>query len=324
MKKLKFQFAIVAIFPVVLALSSWAAATPTPADLLSAGRVDDAVHSLNLRVQSNPADAEAYHLLSRAYFHLKEWDQAIAAGEKAVQLNPTQAQYYLWLGRAYGEKADNSSFITAAGLTKHIRANFEKAVELDPRSVAALSDLSEFYVEAPGFMGGGLDKAQTVAQRMGAVDPARAHWVCARIDEKRKDSAGAEQEYMAAIRVANDPAGYWLNLASFYRRQHRMDDMENAVNKAMSLHLANSNSLYDAASLLYKAGRNLDGAAGYVRKYLSLPAQNEEAPAFEAHYMLGSILEKQGDKSGAATEFRASLAMAGDYKPAQDGLKRVS
>jgi TolA-binding protein len=100
--------------------------------------------------------------------------------------------------------------------------------------------------------------------------------------------------------------------------------MENAVNKAMSSDMKQSNSLFDAATLLLRAGRNLPGAAGYVRKYLSLPAQNEEAPAFEAHYVLGEILEKQGDRSAAAEQYRASLALAGDYRPSQEALKRTS
>lgn len=321
--KLRFKSVLALLFCVFVGLSALASASPTPADLLSAGRVDDAVRSLNLAVQNNPGDAEAYHLLSRAYFHLKKWDQAISYGEKAIQLNPTNSNYYMWLGRAYGEKADASSFITAAGLTKKIRINFEKAVELDGNSVAARTDLAEFYIEAPGFMGGGTDKAAQQAQALMTLNPAKAHWVNARIAEKNKDSATAEREYYAAIKSSGD-SDYWLTLASFYRRQGRLPDMENAVNQAMTAHMKNSNSLYDAATLLYRAGRNLDGAAAYVRKYLSLPTQNEEAPAFEAHYMLGAILEKQGNKPAAADEYRASLAMASNYRPAEEALKRVS
>jgi Flp pilus assembly protein TadD len=58
--------------------------------------------------------------------------------------------------------------------------------------------------------------------------------------------------------------------------------------------------------------------------YLNSATPNEEAPAFEAHYVLGTILEKQGNREGAASEYRASLALAGDYKRAQDALRRVS
>jgi hypothetical protein len=40
--------------------------------------------------------------------------------------------------------------------------------------------------------------------------------------------------------------------------------------------------------------------------------------------MLGQLLEKQGDRAGAAEEYRAALALAHAYKSAQEGLKRVS
>lgn len=321
--QLKSKYVIVVFSFVLLALSALASATPTATDLLSAGRVDDAVRSLNQQVQSNPGDAQAYHLLSRAYFHMKKWDQAISYGEKAVQLNPNNSNYYMWLGRAYGEKADEASFLSAAGLAKKIRANFEKAVELDGNNVAARTDLAEFYIEAPGFMGGGTDRAAEQAQKIAPLDAAKAHWVNARIAEKKKDAATAEREYFAAI-TASPMADNWLSLASFYRRQNRLADMENAVNKAMSADMKQSNSLFDAATLLLRAGRNLPGAAEYVRKYLSLTTQNEEAPAFEAHYVLGEILEKQGDRSAAVEQYRASLALAGDYKPAREALKRTS
>ena len=290
-------------------------------DMIVTGRVDDAVKVLNNRVQSSPNDAEAYHLLSRANFHLQKWDKAIEYGEKAVQLAPNKADYYLWLGRAYGEKADDSGPFTAARLAGKIRGSFEKAVQLDAKNIDARSDLAEYYLEAPGFMGGGTDKATDQAKQIAQLDSAKAHWVNARIAEKQKDFAGAEREYNEAIRQTQS-ASYWLNLASFYRRQKRYDDMQNAINKAMAAPKKKTNDLYDAATLLFRANRNLPQAADLVRKYLSM-VPNEEAPTFEAHSMLGQILEKQGDKQSAATEYRTSLSLASNYGPAQEGLKRV-
>ena len=290
-------------------------------EMISTGSVDDAVRALNNRVQSAPNDAEAYHMLARAYYHLKKWDQAIANGEKAVALNPNNSEYQLWLGRAYGEKADNSSFITAVVLAKKLRVSFEKSVQLDGRNIDARADLSEYYIEAPGFLGGGTDKAAAQAAAISQYDMARGHWVYARIAEKKKDYGTAEREYQAAIKADPD-ADYWLNLASFYRKHDRYNDMDAAVLKAIAAPRRKSNSLYDAATLLYDAQRNLPTAANLVRTYLtSVPT--EEAPAFEAHYMLGKILEKQGDRNGAAVEYRASLSLASDYSPAQEALKRV-
>jgi tetratricopeptide (TPR) repeat protein len=319
MHRIKFVAGLV----LALSLTVSAAAVPlTVPDLFSAGRMDEAVRVLNGRVQATPNDAEAFHLLSRAYFHLKKWDQSIEYGERAVQLAPNNSEYHLWLGRAYGEKAESSSFITAAGLAKKIRISFEKAVELDGDNVDARTDLAEFYVEAPGFMGGSTDKAAGQALAIAKHDAARAHWVNAKIAEKKKDNGAAEREYQEAIKVDPD-ADYWLNLASFYRRTGRYNDMDAAVAKAITVNRKKTNALFDAATLLYQAQRNLPTAANLVRTYLTT-VPTEDAPAFEAHYVLGQILEKQGDKNGAAVEYRASLSMASNYSPAQEALKRVS
>jgi tetratricopeptide (TPR) repeat protein len=313
-----------AILVLAIAVSASSVAGSNSAnDLLVSGHVDEALKLLNSQVQSTPNNAEAYHLLSRSYFHLKKWDQAIANGEKAVQLAPNVAEYYIWLGRAYGEKADDSNPFTAAGLAGKIRGSFEKAVQLDSNNVKARTDLAEYYVEAPGFMGGGTDKAAAQAKEIAQKDPARAHWVNAKIAEKKKDFAGAEREFNEAIRIGQS-ADYWLNLASFYRRRNRMQDMENAITKAMAASKKKSSDYYDAATLLYRAGRNMDGAADLLRKYLASTAPNEEAPAFQAHYLLGEIMEKTGNKAEAANEYRAALQLASSYSPAREGLKRVS
>ena len=320
---IKLSLKVLAGLLLALSLEVAAAAVPlTVPDLLSAGRMDEALRSLNGRVQAAPNDAEAYHLLSRAYFHLKKWDEAISNGEKAVQLDPNKSDYYLWLARAYGEKAEASNFITAAGLVRKIRGNFEKAVALNGANVDARTDLAEFYVEAPAFMGGGTEKAAAQAQAISQHDTARAHWVNAKIAEKKKDSGTAEREYQAAINADPD-ADYWLNLASFYRRNNRYNEMNAAVTKAIAANRKKTNSLFDAATLLFEAQRSLPIAASLVRNYLTL-VPTEEAPAFEAHYVLGQILEKLGDKKGAAVEYRASLSLASNYSPAQEALKRVS
>ena len=67
-----------------------------------------------------------------------------------------------------------SNPLFAAAYASKARQWFEKAVQLDRRNQEALSDLFDYYLEAPGFMGGGFDKAQGVAQQIASIDPARA------------------------------------------------------------------------------------------------------------------------------------------------------
>src|SRR6185437_6888658 len=167
--------------------------------LLQQGRVDEAISQYQSSISKSPNEAESFNLLCRAYFELGDWDRGIPACERATALDPSNGIYHLWLGRIYGEKADSSNFLTAAGLAKKVRVEFETAVRLAPDNADARNDLAEFYLEAPGIVGGGQDKAENQAQALASLDLARADWIRGRIAEKKKDYATAEKLYRAAI-----------------------------------------------------------------------------------------------------------------------------
>lgn len=308
-------------------LAVYAGTTPSgrsAQDLLTSGKLDEAVMELQKRIAGSANDAEAYHLLSRAFYALENWDQAIKMGERSVQLAPNKSAYHLWLGRAYGQKADKASIFSAPGLAKQARKHFERAVELNGKDVSARSDLAEFYLEAPGIIGGGKDKAKAQADLLAQQDPALGHWMNARLAEKDKDFGTAEREFKAAIDASNNDPVRWLNLASFYRRQGHYGEMEAAISSAVGKPRKQPNVLVDAASLLLRAGRSLPQAAQLVTRYISGKEKSEEAPTFHAHYLLGQILEKQGDRNGAIREYQAALALAHDYDAARNALNRMN
>ncbi len=311
----------------VLALSSAAAlavADESAPALLAAGRADDAITTLHSRINSSPSDPEAYNLLCRAYFSMGDWDRGISACEKAVALAPNNSRYHMWLGRIYGEKADGSNFFSAASLAGKVRNEFEAAVRLDPNNVDARSDLGEFYLEAPGIVGGGRDKAEAQAQALAALDPAKAGYLKGRIAEKKKDLVTAEKEYRAAIEASRGSALTWFNLALFFRHQQRWNDMEDAIQHAVSAQVDRPEIIMESGEVLLRSGRNVQAAVQYLRRYLALNSKVEEAPAFKAHYLLGTALEKQGDKQGAAQEYRAALSLAKNFSRAQEALDRLN
>jgi tetratricopeptide (TPR) repeat protein len=292
-------------------------------DLLAKGKVDDAIRELDARISSNKGDAESLNLLCRAYYLVEDWDHAVDNCERAVEADGNKSAYHQWLGRAYGEKADHSSFITAARLAKKVRTEFEQAVQLDGANLGARVDLAEFYLEAPGMMGGGEDKARTQALLIGKINPAKEHWVYARIAEKNKDYATAEKEYRSAIDLSKGASDTWLDLAVFYRKRERYDDMESALRKATAGAVNPPEVLMDGADTLLRANRNPSLAIELLKRYLAGPTV-EEAPVFKAHYLLGTALEKQGDKQSAEEEYRQSLTLAHNYSRAKEALKRVA
>ena len=314
----------ISILLLLALLPSASAADSANSKLLAEGRVDDAIASLQRRINSTPDDAESHNLLCRAYFMLGEWDKGISACEQAVSLAPGNAQYHLWLGRIYGEKADHAGFWSAAGIAKKVRNEFETAVRLDPNSAEARTDLAEFYFEAPGIVGGGRDKAEAQAEKLATMDPVRAGWVKGRLAEKKKDSVLAEKEYRAAIEASHGAALAWLNLAFFYRHTGRLDAMEDAIQHASAAPLDRPEVLMECAEMLLRSKRNLPQAMQLLRRYLSSDATMEMAPAFKAHYLLGTALEQQGDKAAAAQEYRAALSMARSFTLAQNALDRLN
>ncbi len=306
----------------VLCLTLGAFALPSVLQLLIEGHVDAAVPDLEQQVNHVPNDAHSYNLLCRAYFMMEEWDRGISNCERAVSLDPQNSTYQLWLGRLYGEKADRSSFLSAPGLAKRAHTAFERAVELDPKNVDARMDLGEYCAEAPAIVGGGKDKARQQADALMSLDPAIGHWVLARVAEKDKDPAKAETEYRAEITASHGAVRGWVDLANFFMYAHRYEEMEQALVHTENAPIDHPESLMYAGNLLLRTQRNYPLAVRLLRRYLS-NRLCEEGPAFKAHTILGEVLAKQGDKLGAAEEFRAALDLFRNYTRAKDDLKKL-
>src|SRR6266851_1179515 len=128
-------------------------------------RADELYHrtqykqSLVLLLSLPDKDAETFALIGQNYFMLGEYKKATEVFEKAIALDSTKAEYVHWLGRTYGRRAETGSPCTAPGYASKARQMFEKAYTMDPTNQEAVNDLFDFYLQAPGFLGGGLNKA---------------------------------------------------------------------------------------------------------------------------------------------------------------------
>jgi tetratricopeptide (TPR) repeat protein len=312
----------VAIAVAAIASAQIPAATLKQADdALQAGEADQALSLLMPLPAQGQGAAEAQNLICRVRFTLQQWDAAVTACELSVRLEPGSSIDHMWLGRALGEKASRASFLTAYSLAKRVRAEFEQAVELDPKNAGALSDLGEFYKDAPGIVGGGTNKAEAIAAQLDKVDPAKALELRGNIAVSRKDDLSAERDFKQAIAVSPHPAEKWTILAEFYRKQQRWNEMDAAIQSCVSAAARDKHpgvALYDGAGVLIDAKRNPALAAKMLDDYLAGSSKSDEAPAFIAHVRLGRLKQQLGDAAGAQQEFAAAAAMAREYNPAQD------
>ncbi len=288
---------------------------------LMLGRVDEAVIELRQTISADPSNGAAHLLLCRAFYAQESAAAAVSECEAALAnglAGESRAQD--WMGRAYGMKADRSGPLTGLSLAKKVKAAFERAVQLDPENGVAANDLSEYYVAAPSIVGGGLDKATSLAARVESRLPQQAHRMRAFVARKKKDYITAEREFRAAVAVAGR-ADAWTDLGDFYAQRGQGDQAVAALRHAVEANAAADASLLDVASILSSIHREPRMAMQALRQYLASNAMSDAGPAFKAHYQLGRLLEAEGNRPAAKSEYEAALALSANYAPARNALQ---
>lgn len=231
---------------------------------------------------------DAALLAAQSWFGLEEYKKATDLLEKTIEKQPGRADLHLWLGRAYGRRAETSNPLMAPRYASRARENFERAVALNPKYVEAMSDLFEYYLQAPGFLGGGKDKAAAMAQKISAIDKAEGYFAQARLAEDRKDYTAAEQQLRQAMDAAPGNVGRVLDLAKFLARRGRIEESEQAFRKAEQIAPASPKILFDRAAVYVEGKRNLDQARALLRRYLAAQLTPDDPSRKEAEKLLKS------------------------------------
>jgi len=247
--------------------------------------------AIDLLNASGKKDAAAYTLLGKAYYMQAQYREAIANFEKAVADDSLNSSYYDWLGRSYGRLAETSSFLSALGYARKTVRSFERAVAIGPSDQEALSDLFEYYLEAPAMVGGGVDKAEAIARRFAPLNAAEYHWAFARLAGKRKDYDAAEREYRAALEAEPHEIGRTLDLAAFLCSRGRYEESDALFNAAEEKYPGSAKLLYARAAADVQSKRRLDQAEVLLNRYLALQITPDDPSRRETAALLKSVRE---------------------------------
>jgi cytochrome c-type biogenesis protein CcmH/NrfG len=245
--------------------------------------------SLRVLQAISQKDGAVYELIGRNYYMQTEYKKATEALEKAVALEPANAEYALWLGRAWGRRAETSSPFTAPMHAARARQYFEKSVQLNPMNLDAQSDLFEYYLEAPGFLGGGLDKAEATAVHIGTISPAEGQWAEAKLAEKRKESGSAEAHLRRAIELAPQQVGRLIDLARFLMKEGRYQEADQSFERAEKIAPNSAKLVFAEAETYIKTHRNIEHARELLKRYMSMNLSAEDVPKSEAAKLLRQV-----------------------------------
>lgn len=268
-----------------LAVSLWAQ-SPTFDEATKLYNRTDYEASLKLLIASHEKDARVFDLIGRNQFMLGEFKKASESYQQALAADPSNSEYNHWLGKAFGKRAETASPFTAPGLASKARQHFEKAVALDPKNKEAVNDLFEYYLEAPGFLGGGLDKAAGVAESIAALDRAEGLWAESRIAERRRDYRKAEEQLRRAMQAAPQQVGRIVDLAKFLSKQGRIEESEQTFQAAERIAPNSPRLLYTRAETYIKAGRNIETARELLKRYLAAKLSPDDPSRQDAEKLL--------------------------------------
>ena len=266
-----------------------ALSTAAPADLRQAEalyqqtRYQDALRLLAPLLSTDP---DALLLAGRAAYGLEDYKKSIEYFEKALQRNPASSAYAHWLGRAYGRRAETAFPLAAPSYASKARQNLEKAVQLNATNGEALNDLFEYYIQAPGFLGGGAAKAEALLPKIQAVDAAEHEFALARLKEDRKDLAGAETHLRRAVELAPKSVGRVLDVARFLARTGRFAESLTWLERAEKQAPKSPQVLFQTAQVYIEAKQKLPEARALLQAYLQAPPSPDLPSRAEAEKLL--------------------------------------
>jgi tetratricopeptide (TPR) repeat protein len=296
------------------------AATLAEVQSMLKARSSGALAAAEALVKAEPRSGEAWIALTRARIQSKKYEKAVEAGEKATELAPKSAQAHYWLGNALGSRIGEVGMIGKMSMAPDLRDAFEQAVKLDPTLTDARNALIEFYLQAPGAIGGGIDKARAQATAIGKYDRAGGLTAQTRIAMHEKNWAQAIKSAEAAVALKPDDARMRQQLIVLYQEAKRWPDAYTTVKKWIAESPDSNNAHYQLGRLAAESGQYLADGEAALRAYLKMPREAQDPPPKNAHYRLGQILAKAGRKDEARVAFQTSLKLDPKMKEAKEAL----
>jgi tetratricopeptide (TPR) repeat protein len=332
-------------------------AADTPESLIERGHYKKARSFVQAELNKNPNDAHALYLMSKIQKAFGDNDAAMRMAEQAVKLDGNNSDYHCQLAELSGEKAQKAGMFEKMSLARTMKREGETALTLNPKNVECLEGMMQFYLEAPGIVGGDKQKARELLDRLMAVDPVegnfaqiefanhekqtdktegfllkaveagpknyRAHTALANLYASQKKFDVAEKHAREALRLDPNRAGAYSLLVYILGTQERWKDVDTVLDQAEKNVPDDLNPMFQAGKALLLAGKDLPRAEGYFRKYLSHEPEGGTPPLAAAHWRLGLVMEKEGKKSEAIAEMETALKINPDFDLAKKDLKRL-
>jgi len=213
-------------------------------------------------------------------------DDAVPWLAKAAELEPNNATYLADYGGSALQLAGKTRSLSGANRGRDAMI---RSLELNPDNLQAREGLMQFYSQAPWIAGGRMEKAYAQAEEIRKRDPIRG--LTALITLKSGEKKYAEATELCESALKQNPDNYL--------------------------------ALYQIGRLASTTGENLDRGLITLRRCLELVPPPNQPGHSGAHFRIGVILEKKGDKPAARAAYESALKLDPKMKLALDALAKL-
>jgi tetratricopeptide (TPR) repeat protein len=244
--------------------------------------------------------------------------------ERLVNEDARSSTYHLYLGRAYGAQAQRANILKQASLARKTKGEFDRAVQLDPENIDAREGLVQYYSQAPGIVGGSMDKAREQVAEIRKRNAYRAGFLAAGLAARQKDNAGMTREMQQLIAQYPDSAAPHSQLVLLHSQQKQWDEAFRAIDRWLAAQPGSMAASYAIGRTAAESGLQLDRGEQALKRYLTDYTPKPTEPSLAAaHWRLGIIHEKRGQRDAARAEYQAAVSLDPKLKGAQDALARL-
>lgn len=191
--------------------------------------------------------------------------------ETAIEDFPAAAELQYLRGRIMGDQAGNAIFSALSYAGKSLDS-FTKAVEMEPDNVQYNIGLMMFYLNAPSFAGGDLEKAKSMIDTIKSIDTEQGLLMQFRYLRSTLEKDKAQHLKALVDENPNHPALYF-ELGQWLQWQDDYATAFNYFDKALKVNEGNDQSLN--CSIWYQYGKTAglandkhDAGISYLDKYL--------------------------------------------------------
>ena len=247
---------------------------------------------------------------------------AIGHAETCVQRQPQAAACHYALGTVLGVQAMSEGMLKAASSVGRVKDSLAQALALDGQWFPARSALTEFYLVAPGMLGGSTSKAKELAKGAANAEQARALEARVLIASGKPEAA---LQLLAQVKsggdraLSDDVAGWTYSAGITLVNEDQAERARAPFERLLRERPEDPSAAWGLARVQAEAGAHAEA----IKLFNGLAAHTA-AERFPIAYRVGISQQALGQKEQARASFTKFVAAGkGSKKALEDAKERL-